>query len=368
MPPPRALAAVALAALAACGSQASAPPAAAPSDWLDVQGMRCGDGTPTGIAISRGRSDAVLVYLAPGGACWSATACNADVKRFGRGEYELARIFHVERGSVLDRTLAGNPFAEWTHVFIPYCTGDVHAGDSVQPYGGPAGTWEHNGWRNIEAAVSALTVNLPLPAELVVAGSSAGGFGALAAYALVRDTWDPSGAISAALLDDSGPTFVGTAIPEALLSAWWDAWGLDSTVGTRCPACAPRSRTGGQSDLSELWTVLAGDPRHARDRFGLLSTIHDATMRDFFADPALAISSQKALEFQSNLDALAAKLATLGPNVASFRVGGADAFRHPLLAGSQPTFLDSPEGPALLSWLSAMVLDPTWSSTTVTSP
>lgn len=349
------LAAAALAlSLAACGSRSSSPSVQKPFDgWVDVAGMICADGSPTGVGVSRGRPDAVLFYLAGGGACWGETACNAGLRQFGAFEFVIAGT--QASGTIFDRTLAGNPFADWTFVLVPYCTGDVHAGDTVRTYGA-AGTWNHHGFRNLEAAVGAVTANLARPARLVVAGSSAGGFGALTAYDLLRGLWHPQGGTTGALVDDSGPTFVGTAIPPALLSQWNAAWGLDGTIGALCPACT--------GDLSAYWSALHG--RHPADRLALLSTIQDRTMRGFFADPALGPSppAMDPATFQASLDALVESLGTLAPAVAAYRVGGADAQRHALLADA--FFLPSARGHDLLAWMSAMLDgDPSWASTIV---
>jgi hypothetical protein len=361
-PPPRPAVAVAVAlglaaSLSACGggSGGGAPTRTtlAPG-WNPIPGMRCADGSPTGIGLSPGSSDAVLVYLAPGGACWGTPGtgtCPTSVPRaFGSGEYGLLQLAYTS-GTIFDRTVPGNPFATWTQVFVPYCTGDVHAGDAVTDHGGT--TWEHHGFRNLRAAIGAMTAALPRPGRLVVAGSSAGGFGALVAYDLVRAAWDPTNGTTAALLDDAGPTFVGTAIAPALLARWWDVWGLGSTVGATCPDCA--------RDLSALWPGLRA--RHPQDRLALVSTTQDATMRGFFADPDLGVSVQTAGEFEANLDGLAAKLSGLGAGVASYRVGASYAASHALLATPYFFTSPSPQPPALLDWVSSMVaLDPAWAS------
>ena len=342
MPTAARLALLALA-LAGCGSRAH-PAAPPPSGWIPVAGMSCADGSPTGIGVSPGSSGAVLFYLSGGGACWSDAACNVAFRSFGQAEYELVQA--LASGSIFDRSLAGNPFASWTFVFVPYCTGDVHAGDAVRSYDGVT-TWNHHGWRNLQAAVAAAAALLPRPAEVVVAGSSAGGFGALAAFGPVRAAWDAAGGTTADLLDDSGPTFVGTAMPPALLSAWWDAWGLASTIGVRCPAC--------ETDLSALWSLLAAD--HPGDRLALLSTTQDQTMRDFLADPSLGVTAMDGPTFEADLAALAASLAALGPDVATYQAAGTD---HALLVDA--SFLASSAGPPLLGWVSDLASGAPWSS------
>jgi hypothetical protein len=323
---PAFLAALALS-LAACGGEKPPPP----FTFVPVAGMSCADGSPTGVGLSRG-GDAVLVFLNGGGACWAAGACDASAGPFGAAELAAAQL--LVGGTILDRKLPGNPFAGFTVVFVPYCTGDVHAGESEQTYGGV--TWRHHGHRNVEAALDWIAASLPRPSRVVVAGSSAGGFGALLAFDLVRARW-PEGdtpEVGAALVDDSGPTFVGTAIPASLRNAWWDAWNLASTVPPSCTTC--------QDDLSALWPTLSA--AHPSDRLALLSTTADATMRGFF-------SGMTGLEFEGALAELALELESL-PNARTFRVGDpARATDHALLAAPA---LYSAQGTSLLGWLAPL--------------
>lgn len=348
---PRLAAVAALAvSLAACGkSSSSHATPALQAGWNPIAGMACADDSPTGIGLLPGRSDKVLFYLSPGGACWGSAACGSDILHaFGAGEFTFLQLGFTS-GTIFDRTLVGNPFHDWTFVFVPYCTGDVHAGQSVASHGGVS--WQHRGWANLHAAVAAVTSGLARPSELVVAGSSAGGFGSLAAYDLVRAEWDPAGGTTAMLLDDSGQTFVGAAMPAALLARWWSVWGLDQTIGAAFP--------GAETDLSVIWPTLHA--RHPGDRLALVSTEQDATMIGFFADAELQIPEMAATTFQAHVDDLADVLGGLGGNVAMYRIGGAAAQRHALLADAG--FLANPQGPALLDWVSAMVAhDPAWAS------
>src|SRR5512133_1207150 len=98
--------------------------------WVDLPGTECSDGSQTGIAVSPGDRDG-------GGACWDAITCftagTAKPGPYGRTQWESQRDRALP-GSLLDRALPGNPFSNDTLVFVPYCTGDVHAGDAVQSY------------------------------------------------------------------------------------------------------------------------------------------------------------------------------------------------------------------------------------------
>jgi hypothetical protein len=339
-------------ALAACGGGDDGGTTAPASGWIDVPGMVCADGTQTGIGISRGSADRVLVYLAGGGACWSDAECHANTPRaFDRALFEFATDVLVP-GTILDRTVPGNPFATWTTVAIPYCTGDVHAGDRENAYGGT--TWLHHGYLNLQAAVARMAAEVAQPAQVVVAGSSAGGFGALVAYDLVRAEW-PADAVEGALVDDSAPTFATTTM-QALTATWWEAWGLGSTVTPVCPNCA--------TDLSAIWDELSASYRD--DRFALVSTTRDLTMRSFFGNPNLDFSGPV---FQAALKELTNKLAPL-PNVRTFVVSGTEneedhalLFPNRLNLAPPVTTYAASDGTTLLEWLTAMV-DPesAWTS------
>jgi hypothetical protein len=331
---------VAAAHLAACGGDDDPP--RPPSGWIDVPGMICGDGSPTGIGISPGSEDAVLVFLNGGGACWSEAECDVTTRGpFGRAEYDFLSLPLVTTGTIFDRTLPGNPFADWTIVFVPYCTGDVHVGRAERTYG--AVSWQHHGWDNLVAAVDALSSSLPPPARLAVTGSSAGGFGSLLAFDLVRAEW-PAPATAAFLVDDSGPTLVGDDLPLDIRSAWWSSWNLGATVSTSCPAC--------RDDLSAVWPTLSS--RHPDARLALLGTTQDATMMGFFRlNPA---SGADQATFAASVATLADRIGAL-PNAETFRVSGSD---HVLFF--KPAAY-SAGGKSLLEWLGQQVDgDSAWSS------
>ena len=117
-------------------------------------------------------------------------------------------------------------------VFVPYCTGDFHAGNNVATYDvfGPR-PYHHVGRRNVEALLPRIQATWPAPARVVVAGSSAGGFGATLSYDIIRRAY--AGA-AVALVNDAGPLLVGNGFP-ADERRWRDA-------GERGPGCRPARR------------------------------------------------------------------------------------------------------------------------------
>jgi hypothetical protein len=341
--------AVGAALLASCGSTAEGagaerfPPGQ--WTWVDLDGTTCSEGSRTGIAINPGPGDDpdLLVFLDGGGACWDALTCfgaaglppAANPGPFGRTEFEARRADIP--GSLLDRDLADNPYRAFTLVFVPYCTGDVHAGDASQDYPFAPSTYRHRGRRNLLAAADFLAANLPSPPRLVVSGASAGGFGALLAHDALRGRWP---AAKGYLVDDSGPPLVGGDFSPALRAAWTVAWRLDETLA---PLCGDDCLL----DLSRIVPAVAA--RWPADRLALLSTTRDEVIRayvglgpDGFRSALLRLRDERFAPL---------------PNAAAFLVTGSG---HTMLGAIDPY---AAGGVALPEWLRRQVEDdPAWAS------
>ena len=54
-----------------------------------------------------------------------------------------------------DKTNPDNPVGDWYHVFVSYCTADIHLGDSVETYDTGDGeiTINHSGQNNVDAVL-----------------------------------------------------------------------------------------------------------------------------------------------------------------------------------------------------------------------
>ena len=306
--------------------------------WFDQPGSACSDGSATGFAVNRGTSDDLLVLFMGGGACWDFEGCfllgAAATGPFGRGQFEaLGAALNV---GVLDRTDPDNPYRSFTQVFVPYCTGDLHAGERDMDYvqGGLTRTWHHRGGTNARLLLARLAATFHAPERLAMAGLSAGGYGATLQYAAFRDALAPAAAF---LVDDSGPLLIGDAIPAVFRSKWFTNWRLDAVVD---PVCGQGCKT----DLSLLYGKLA--ERYPDDRMALVSSVADATIRSYFQLDAAA--------FETAIRALAGQLAGLSP------------FRSYLVAGDSHTTLASPGdfdqgGVDLRAWLGAMLAgDAAW--------
>src|SRR5581483_9051315 len=128
------------------------------------------------ISIRRGASNNVLFYLQGGGACWNAESC-LDAKTASD-----TAVRDPETG-ILDASQPNNPFKDWNVVFVSYCDGSVFSGDNVVQYRNV--TTYHHGLENLGAAVTTMQRTFPTPDKVLVAGSSAGGYGVLVAMLMV---------------------------------------------------------------------------------------------------------------------------------------------------------------------------------------
>lgn len=386
------LAAVAAAALAAaglaCGSSSSStssePPIAAGEGtdisgapgwkWIPFDDAFCTDMTSpgvftkgtTGLAVSWGTGKDLVFFLQGGGACWDFVTCGgaanlvsgtptASTGPFGPAEFSTD-IYAKYPFSWVHRDQMPAALATATVVFVPYCTGDVHAGDKVTTYsspGLPSVTWWHVGHANVVAFLKRLAPAVALgPADkLVVAGSSAGGFGALANYETIRATWPQA---KAYLVDDSGPPLVDDAIPPASRAAWYLEWNMAASLGSWCPECP--------TDLSRgLAHVLAN---HPADRVGLISHTEDETIRYFFgtfSPTTLSYTPMAATVFHQDLLALGTTVLDTGATKGRFfYTASPTTTAHPTL--EDPTQETTP-APGLPAWIEQMVSDdPGWIS------
>ena len=132
----------------------------------------CADGSPYSYWIHRADPDKVVFFLEGGGACFDPATCAFD-----------SHAYHVNLGSdddpstysngIFDFTDSRNPLADYSFVFAPYCTGDVHLGTATHEYG-PQLTVQHKGSINATAALHDMAAQFPDAKQILVTGESAG--------------------------------------------------------------------------------------------------------------------------------------------------------------------------------------------------
>ncbi len=180
---------------------------------------------------------------------------------------------------IFDFTNAANPVKDWSGVYVPYCTGDVHFGtaDNVTVPGDgflPALTGQHFvGHLNMQKFMARIVPTFPSVTQVLLTGASAGGFGAGLNYGLVQDSF---GSIPVTVLDDSGPPFRIQYLPACVQQQWRTLWGFDAALPSDCAECF-RSDGSGLTDIVLYW-----HHKYRNARVGLVSTTQDEVMRLFF--------------------------------------------------------------------------------------
>ena len=250
-----------------------------------------------------------------GGACYNAETCARNPSSFGADDF--AAWADARGGAGLFSTAARSPVGDWTHVYVPYCTGDVHGGTRAGvEVPGVAGAQQFVGHRNLERALDRLAPTLGAPDTLVLAGSSAGAFGTLVNFPEVADRFPGAHAV---LFNDSGPAFFDDAVLSPDLGRTFaDLYGFRD-------AFPPDASTLFEPDgLETVYAYLA--ERHPDARFGLASTHQDRTIRYYFGfgQPDGTITGP---EYAAGLDDLRERLP--------------DAWRTAYLPGDGHTFVGS---------------------------
>ncbi len=156
--------------------------------------------------VRAGNPNRILIALDGGGACWNAATCigsplagdstytvELDETAEGLGEGE----------GLLDTSNEENPYKNYTQVFVPYCSGDIHWGRKDVTYsltlqeGAPPLSLEikHRGSDNVLSVLNWLktegrkeyNLDFRRARDITVTGLSAGGYGATLAYPYVAE-------------------------------------------------------------------------------------------------------------------------------------------------------------------------------------
>ncbi|NVB85056.1 MAG: hypothetical protein HOV81_42205 [Kofleriaceae bacterium] len=348
--------------LAACGggeSPVGAPPTlgTTPGEWqyVPIEGTRCMDGSPTGIGVNLGTSGDLVIYLEGGGACFNTSTCRSVAHPSGWGPDGFDVNIAPYKIGLFDRLDDANPLHDATFVFVPYCTGDVHAGSKPDGMGGRAFV----GYENIGHDLDFIVPKSQDVARVVLAGSSAGGFGALMNYERTQTAF---GETPVHLLDDSGPPLGDAYLTPCLQQMFRTAWNLDAALPADCAECKQPDGGGLQNALG--WLADA----HPDRRLGLVTSTRDGTIRSFFGY-GYPDCEAGASGFPMPEEKYAEAIADMRDNVLAshpnFRIYSKDSGDHVWLLYEPETISPRPDGSGehLADWLRDM-LDPSadWNS------
>lgn len=227
--------------------------------YVEVPGTRCMDGSPAGFGVNYNPdSPNVMIYLEGGGACFS-DSCDFTA-------FSIPFIPPID--GIFSRINSNNPVKDWTMIYVPYCTGDIHAGDAEQMLGGQLR--QFRGYSNIGKYLEQWVPSFPAE-RVLLTGISAGGFGAALNATQVADAYGEQ--VELTVIDDSGPPLSNDVIPPCLQAIFRTTWNLDATVLADCDSCDPNDFATGLLDH-----VLSNYPDI---RFGLFSYTSDSIIRTY---------------------------------------------------------------------------------------
>ena len=201
-------------------------------------------------------SDNLMIYLQGGGACWR-DLCQAN----------MMAVEAVGKSGICDQDPSKNVVGDWDILFVPYCDGSVFSGDNDTT--GPMGeSWKFRGLRNLSAAVDIGKKHFPSPKRILLAGSSAGGYGTIVGTAVVRLQYPDTELM---VFNDAG---LGLNNPDnpSMIEHIREDWQFDKFTPDSCTEC------GGQSTALISWG-LKHDPTLKASAF---SAYEDAVIAGAF--------------------------------------------------------------------------------------
>ncbi len=256
-------------------------PPASPGDWnwIDIPEAQCIDGSPAGIGVRYGNSDELVIFFEGGGGCFNPATCAlfyASFANFNQLTFDLVWQNTVLQSGIFSTLVADNPVRDWNFIYIPYCTGDVHAGaapDTPVPGYAFDQPQQFVGYTNVHHFLDRVVPTFPDTSHVLVTGISAGGFGAAFNYDRIANAFP---ATKVTLIDDSGPPLTDPYLAPCLQQTWRDLYNLDATLPAGCSECFGPDGGG----IHNLANYIA--QTHAEQTLGLISAEQDLIIRTFF--------------------------------------------------------------------------------------
>ncbi len=191
----------------------------------------CADGSPYTFFTREGESDNLWIDFQGGGACWNGFTCP-----YTQGTYDSTVNPEepndnpaIAQSGLYNLSNPDNPLADHDIVFVPYCTADVHMGDTVQRYQTLYSDIDvhHNGVNNATAALSYAYENYAEPESVFISGCSAGSLGAEFWSSAIMSQYE---GVRAAVFADSAGGYRGD------LSLQFTQWGTIEAIANALPA------------------------------------------------------------------------------------------------------------------------------------
>ena len=195
----------------------------------------CARGMGYSFLVRKGIVNRLIIDFSGGGACWDEVSCRQGSEMFNEtADGRVVKQETLELGGIYDITNTENPFRDWHHVYVSYCTGDVHWGNATTRYGKGADAFsiEHRGAVNVAAVLRWVYENYADPDDILVTGVSAGAYGSIFWAPVIMDHY-PNARITQ--LADAG----AGVMPNGYLTQLLTTWGATEAMADWWPDTAP---------------------------------------------------------------------------------------------------------------------------------
>lgn len=243
------------------------------SRWVFVkdENMQCMDGSTTGFGFRYNpESEGLMVHMQDGGGCFNDISCQNAANRngFTESDFWSSNFRDISLLNTVDPT---NPFKNYSHVFIPYCSGDVFVGDTSSGFDGLV----QQGSNNVKQVFERIAYHMNDSfEEVVLSGSSAGGVGALFNYEHAKETF---GNKVSGLISDSAPILDDNVLTPCLQETLRTTWEFANEFSNECEGCENLDNGG----LTSIYDHLAN--KYKDDHFGIIGTKQDPVFRIFYS-------------------------------------------------------------------------------------
>jgi len=242
--------------------------------WFDVNGMTCRDGSPTGIGYRVGSPKKVAIYINGGGACFNAETCSSNPKSFNQNDW-TSLVMDRGNNGIFDVNNPLNPLKDFSFVFVPYCTGDVHSGTRTTGFAlNDPDTQRYVGFYNFQKALNFIQpyFDRNKVEEVVLFGLSAGGYGVYVNCLEVAKRF-PNAKIT--VINDSGPVFSDDLFPICLQLGFTGVFGLPAPPDILTCCGSP------QIGISNIYPYTS--KKYPDINYGFTSSYADNTTRFFLS-------------------------------------------------------------------------------------
>jgi hypothetical protein len=299
-------------------------------------GTGCAHDSTFAFRVRPGLPDKVMIYLNGGGACWRTQDCDPRGKPTYTMKVDSANDVSIRTG-LLDVANDANPVRDYTMVFIPSCTGDVHLGTRQVDYEVKGSdktiSIRHGGGANLEAVLDWVFTNIRNPRTVFVAGVSTGAIASPVVAERVSRHYPRARIVQ---LGDGAGGYHTDAVPGIL-----SEWGATDYLADD-PAF--RSTDSASFTFERMYTAAA---RVApRVHYAQVNTTEDATQLLF-----LSMLGVKNMPLVKQLNAAYEEIRE---SVPSFRSYTAPGKMHTILR-SNALYTTTVDGVAFKDWLTALV-------------